>query len=211
MRKLSRVITCCLVGVALISLLGCAGKKVLIPPRIDLGSFERIGMIKFKSNAEGNLDQFASQKFLETIQESQPGVRVLELGDEARVLESIERDEFDFRAITEIGRMYNVDGVIIGTMEVTDVKPRVQLSTILTTLSVQADVEAAMTARLYETAGGATMWTNSAEGVETVGHVGMTPSGPHFDASDPEDAYGQLVYGLVYNITRDFRGRWVKQ
>jgi hypothetical protein len=208
----TNVVVSCVLGLALVAVLGCAGKKVMVPPRVDLNAYSKIGMVEFSSNAEGNLSQFASQKFLEAVQSSQPGVRVIELGSRERVLQSIERDQFDFDAVQAIGERYNVDAVIIGDVEVTDVKPRVDLSSILSTMSVSADVEASLTARLYEAESGATLWTNSARGKEVVGHVGVSTNGPtHFGATDPEDAYGKLVYGLVYRVTEDFRVQYVRQ
>lgn len=211
MKSIKRQICVFLLGAGLAVLFGCGGAKVMVPPRIDLNTYQRIGMVDFSSNTEGNLDEFASQKFLETIQSSQPGVRIVELGDEQRVLKSIERDRFDYDAIQAMAKMYNIDAVIIGSMEVTDVKPKLNLSSILTSMSVQADVEASITARLYEAESGATLWTNSARGKETVASVGVSSGGPpSFSAGDPEDAYGKLVYGLVYQVTRDFRVTYVK-
>lgn len=199
--------------VALSSLFAaCSAKRVLMPPRIDLQAYQSIGLVDFSSNADGNLDQFTSQRFLRSIQSSQPGVRVLELGDREEVLQRVEREEMDFDTIRSIGEAYRVDALIVGDMEVTDVKPKVDVSSALTSLSVKADVEASLTARLYETYNGATLWTDSARARNTVAHVGVNTRGPvHFGASDPEDAYGDLVDGLVQEITRDFRGYYVRQ
>ncbi len=67
-------------GMIPLILIGCA-PKVMVLPRIDLKVYDNVGIVEFSSNAEGNLDQFATQKFLEAIQSSQPGVRILELGN----------------------------------------------------------------------------------------------------------------------------------
>lgn len=210
--KRARYLSWVAIGGAVILLVGCAAKRVMVPPNIDLNAYNSIGMVQFSSNAEGNLDQFASQKFVQTVQASQPGIRVLELGDRERVLREIEQDELDYSAIQAIGQKYNVDAIIVGNIEVTDVKPTVDLSTLLSSMGLQADVEASLTTRLYETETGATIWTRSARGKETVAHVGMGTGGPvHFGASDPEDAYGKLVNGLVYRVTEDFRVRYVRQ
>ena len=66
-------------GIGLLLLVGCA-KKVMVPPTIDLHLYESIGLVQFSSNAEGSLDALATQKFIEAMQASQPGVRILELG-----------------------------------------------------------------------------------------------------------------------------------
>lgn len=198
-------------AIALALLSGC-GSKVLMPPRINLTTYHTIGMIQFSSNAQGNLQQFVSQKFLQTVQSSQPGVRVLELGDENKVLQTIQHRELDPAAIQAIGRHYGVDAVIFGRFEVSDVKPKVNLSTVLTSMSVQADVDAALSARLLETDSGATLWTNAVRGKQTVGHVALGSNGDvYFGARDPEDAYGRLVQWLVGRATRDFRPYYAKQ
>ena len=198
-----------LAGVALLLLVGCA-KKVMVPPTIDLHLYETIGLVQFSSNAEGALDALATQKFIEALQAAQPGVRILELGDQAEILESVGRDEMDFQAVRAIGEKYGVEVVVVGDVEVTDVKPRVQLLS-LSSFGVSADVEVTLAAKLYDGASGATIWTNSCSDKRTVAHVGVSSSGPvDFGAGDPEAAYGELVYALVYTVTRDFRVRYVK-
>lgn len=197
---------------AFVTALGCSKKvMVSVPPTMDLEVFETIGMVEFSSNSEGNLDQFASQKFLQSIQSSQPGVSVIELGDGKVLLESIEHNEMNYEAIKAIGEKYDLDAIIVGNMEVTDVKPRVSLQNIITSLSASADVDASLTARLYETQRGATLWTQSARGTATVASVGLSGRLVRFDATDPENAYGELVNGLVYTLTEDFRGHYVRQ
>ncbi len=192
---------------------GCAPRQtIMIPPRIDLKAYHAIGVIEFSSNARGSLQKFASQQFIREIQSSQPGVRVLELGNEAQVLQSIQRSAFDLEAIKALGKKYHVDSVFIGYLDVTKVKPNIHLSSLLTSMSVEADVEASLSAKLYETQVGATLWTDSARTYETVAHVSISSDYPvDFGAQDPENAYGRLVNALVYRVTRDFRVRYERQ
>ena len=188
------------------------GPKVMVPPRITLKTYGNIGMIEFSSAAKGNLQQFATQEFLETIQESQPGLRILELGEQEQVLKAIRHNDLDLEAIQAIGEKYNVDAIIAGQLDVTDIKPKVRLSTVLRSMSAEADVEAFITVKLFETENGATVWTSSARGKETVAHVTIFSDGPaFFDADDPENAYGKLIHSLVKEITRDFRVRYVRK
>jgi hypothetical protein len=183
--------------------------QVMVPPRVDLRAYDAVGIVELASNAKGNLHQFATQKLIETIVSAQPGSRILELGDEAHVLASIRRDELSFGAVQAIGEKYGVDAVLIGRLDVTNVKPRFQLSNLLTSMSAEADVEAALSARLLETESGATVWTNSAQTGETVAHVSVIPHGPsEFSASDPEEAYGRLVQVLVRRVSDDFQPRY---
>ncbi len=211
MKRMNVHVWPCVLGITLALLSGCAS-KVLMPPKISLTTYNKIGMIRFSSNAEGNLQQFASQKFLQALQSSQPGVRVLELGDENKVLRAIQHEQVDPAAIQAIGRQYGVDAVIFGRLEISSVKPKIDLSTVLTSMSAQADVDAALTARLLETESGATLWTNSVRGQQTVGHVSFVSDGDiSFGARDPENAYGRLVHWLVVRATRDFRPYYEKK
>ncbi len=206
-----------LLGAAVLTLLGCSSSgsnssKVLLPPRIDLRAYPLIGLIEFSSNSEGNLAQFCTQTFLQQVQSAQPGVRVLELGPEKRVLGSVQSKELDLAAIEAIGRKYRVDAILVGRLDVTDVKPKVRLSRMLTSMSVEADVSAALSAKLLETATSATVWTRSADGKAPVAHLKLVSHGPiRFGASDPEDAYGALVHGLVNQVSYDFRPRYGKR
>jgi len=211
MKRITRQIGLEVLAMIFALLLGC-GPKVMVPPSIDLKVYENVGMIEFSSNAEGKLPQFVTLKFLEMIQSSQPGLRVLELGTKERVLKSVQRSQLDLKAIQDIGKHYNVDVIITGHLDITDVKPKVHLSTFIKSMQVQADVEASLNARLFETSNGATLWTGSSQGKETVAHVSLVANGPaHFDARDPENAYGKLVKGLVKKVTRDLRVRYVRK
>jgi hypothetical protein len=198
---------------ALLTAVGCAKRPVMeVPPRMDLHAYDVVGVVQFDSEAEGNLAAFATQRFIQTLQESQPGVRVLELGNATELKRTIGSDALDIAAIRKIGEQYGVDAVIIGTLAVTNVRPQVNLSTMLSSVSASAKVDAALTTRLYETGRGATLWTKSTQGTKTVAHAGLGSGGSfRFDAQDPEKAYGALVDALIVDVTRDFRVTYVRQ
>ena len=192
--------------------LACAKRNVVeVPPRVDLHEFETIGIIQFESSAKGNLAAFSTQRFIETLQESQPGVRVLELG-RASEIEGIDKDgRIDYRAAKKIGDKYHVDALIIGELIVKDVRPHVDVMQVLTTMTVSADVDAALITRMFETDQGATTWTRSSSASRTVAQVGVSGKTVRFDAQHPEQAYGELVNALVYDITYDFRPSYVRE
>jgi hypothetical protein len=201
-----------LLGAALAALCGCGGTKTLMPPRVDLQAFRRIGLVEFSSNAEGRLPTLASQDFIQRMQAAQPGVPVLELGGQDRLLRAIGRDKVDPEAIRAIGKKFDVDAVIIGNLEVTEVKPRLDVKQVFSAIDVRADVEAALTTRILEAGSGATVWTRSAHSKETVAKAGLSRDGDiRLGATDPETAYGSLVQDLVRHVTQDFRPYWVKQ
>jgi hypothetical protein len=101
-----------------------------------------------------------------------------------------------------------VDTLIVGTLELSDIRPRVDLAAIISTLSVSAEVDATLTARLLDTQDGTTLWTDSARERRSVAHVSVARGGGiFFDARDPEQAYGSLIRALVVRTTRDFQWR----
>lgn len=195
-----------LVGVILLlSVSGCISPRVEIPPKIDLREYERVGIISLTSNAEGNLDEFATQEFLEAITEDQK-VGIIELGDGDSLLRSVGQRSLNPNTLRAIGEKYSVGAVILGNLEISDVRPMFKLSSLIKHIGVKAEVEAFMTAKLLETDYGATVWTDSARDTETVAGITIFPGGrAFFDARDAEEAYGDLVGSLIRETTVDFR------
>ena len=196
------------VFVMLLLIPGC-GPKMMIPPEIDLKEYGTVGLIDFSSETKGKISKFVTQKFLEEISLSQKGARIIELGSQDELLESVQQNKMNPEAVQAIGQKYNVNAIIMGNLEISDVSPKVNISTLVKSMSVKAEVEAKITVRLLETEQGATVWTDSARETETVAHVSIfSGGGAFFDADDPEEAYGDLVRSLVKKITLDLKVRY---
>jgi hypothetical protein len=189
----------------LLLILGC-GPKVMVPPEIDLAEYESVGLIDFETDAEGTLGPFLTQKFLQEISLSQKEARIIELGSMDEVLESVQRDKLNAEAIRDIGEKHNLSALIVGNLAVSDVKPKVNISSIISHMSVRAEVEASMIVKLLETSRGATVWTGTAQQKKDVAHVSIfSPDNIMFDAKDPEQAYGELTESLIEEVTKDLR------
>ena len=181
---------------------GCA-PKVLAPPRMDLKNYGRVGIYAFEGNAKGKLNQLATQKLIETIQYYQPGTPIIELGSS--------QGNMDPQQLQALKETRGIDVVIGGELKVSDVKPRLNIGAILSSISIEANIDATMLVKLYETQGGATIWTRSGRANQNVGQISFSKiSGPSFEASDPEAAYGSLVQHLINQVTDDFASHWVK-
>jgi len=192
-------------------LVQCA-PRIAVPPAIDLSQLQVVGLTTFDCNREGRLDEYTTQVFLETILSNQPGIRVLELGPEADLLRRAGSSRMGPEALQAIGSDRGVATLFVGNLTIDSVKPKVDLSSLVGQLSVRAEVEATFTARLFETSSGATLWTASAKHKRTVGHVSAFRDGSFFfDADDPEEAYGDLVESLVYDVSTDFRITYQRQ
>ena len=184
-------------------------EKVKIPPRVDLKGYKAIGVINFSATPKKDLEEYVTQKYIQTVQSAQPGVRFLELGSKDHVLSRISHRELDLEAIKSIGEEYNVDALIFGNFTTTDPKPNVRLSSSWQSLKAGAIVEASLMTKIWETGSGVILWTNSTAGKKKVaGLFADTNGNIKFGASDPEEAYGELVPEMVYANTADFRSRY---
>ncbi len=189
---------------------GCSHReKVTIPPRMDLRSYESVGLINFSSDARGDLGQNATQRYIQTLQAAQPGVRILELGQKTQVLKKVKQSRLDPEAVRAIGRAYRVDVLLFGQLTVSEPKPNFRLSSTWESMQASADIDATLLTKLWETDSGVTLWTRSSKRTENVaGLQANTDGNITIGATDPEDAYSKLVPNLVYDNTRDFRATY---
>lgn len=208
---MKRRLTACCVIILIVTLFSC-GKKVMVPPRIDLKGYEIIGIIDFICTNEGELGAFATRKFTEAIRQDQGMVRIIDLGTEKEVLDVIDHNRMDATAYKAIGEKYNVSTIFVGELVVSDVRPDITITPGLGYMGFGAEVDATLTAQMVETATGASVWGKSAEATESVGQVSIFGRNAFaFDADDPEKAYGKLVDALVNETTRDFRVTWERR
>ncbi len=188
-------------------LLGCSHtEKVLVPPRVELKAYHHIGVIEFSTNAEDTLKAYVTQNFIHHIQSAQPGTLILELGDEQQLLHSLGLGKLDPQTIKSIGKKYHVDALILGHIEVSEIKPKISISATPKALQADAYIEAALRTKILETDSGATLWTNATSGKTRIANLSMIEEGPiRLGVSDPKEKYGKLVPELVYVNTHDFR------
>jgi hypothetical protein len=189
---------------------GCSHtERILIPPQMDLAPYRIIGVIEFSSNRETELNQYLTQNFIQAIQNAQPEVRFLELGNQDLVLSKVSREKLDYESIRLIGRHYHVEAILFGDLDLSEPKPKVSLSSTWKSIKAGADVEASLITKLWETDSGVIRWTNSSQGKDSVARLSASTNGHfHFGATDPEEAYGKLITQLVYANTADFRSRY---
>jgi hypothetical protein len=192
---------------AMLILFGCSHtEKVLMPPRVVLSNYDTIGVIEFSTNAEDTLKSYMTQNFIQYIQSAQPGTRILELGDEDRILRSVGQNNLNPETIQSIGKKYNVDALILGHLEVSEIKPKINVYTAAKAIDAKAYVEAALSTRILETRSGASFWTRVSSRKTQVAKIKVLETGSvSFGISDPREKYGKLVPKLAYANTSDFR------
>ena len=203
--RVLRVVVCFFV---LLAVFGCGGghyrpvrQRVLLPPNLNLVPHHNIGLFEFSvENAKGNLHQFATHRFEEYVLAAQSGIEMREFtsADSARVFSNAAAD---------------TDGTPVaffGHLKISNVKPHGGLTAGLSPV-VRATVTVELSVWLVNTRTGGILWRKSSASTEEVGGLSFLGGMPSFSARDPNDAYGQLINRLVYDVTYDVRSTWVDQ
>jgi hypothetical protein len=218
---MNRRIWVCLGVVVLLFSAGCVA-KVTIVPKVDLRQYDRVGLIGFTCNAEGNMGEFTTRWLLMTLRKHQKTARIIELGSQEEVLKSVQTAEMNSEAIQAISQKYNVSAVFTGSVEITEIQPLdvphrhwlfrearpISGESSIEGKRVKARVKAWITARLWETKQGGMLWRNSVFGEEVVDQVSAVSDGRIvFNATEPRRAYWDLINPLVDQICEDFETR----
>jgi hypothetical protein len=200
--------------VVLFLLAGCSGKTVTveIPPVVDLKTWPLIGIVNFAAETHAELAPTATQKFMIHLQGAQPGVRLLELGNREEVLQAVGRTSFDPDTIKAIGRRYGVSAVLLGSLEVSEVRPRIDFSPNLKSLNAKASVNGALAAKLQETSTGATVWSNGAHGQWSLAQMQLDAGGlSNVGIRAHGEKYDLMLRDLAKVATSDFRPRYQRR
>jgi hypothetical protein len=183
--------------------------RVYIPPRIDLARWGTLGMLEFSAPAAEPLGALASREFLSAIHAAQPGTPVLELGSQPRVIAALGGSALDPAMIRAIGEKYRVDALIVGELATESVEPSLAFDSAAQWVSATAELEAALSARIFETRSGATIWTTAARAREQIARVDLSSLGVSgVGANRTDDARLRLVRSLAASATSDFRAYW---
>ncbi|MGB6289296.1 MAG: hypothetical protein WBF36_04140 [Desulfobulbales bacterium] len=190
------------------ALVACGGKKITveIPPQINLATLGTIGVVAFDVQSDEHLPGDITLKFIQHLQSAQPGVPILELGNQANVLREVGFGALDTDAVKAIGKKYGVDSLLTGTLEVTQSYPDVKVGQDLTSVSAASYVRGNLNARLLQTLTGATVWSNGAHGKWKL--AGLNLSSGHLSSigmSNVEDTYKKMLQELARVGTADFR------
>lgn len=188
-------------------------QKVLEPPAYDLHPFGAVGLLQFTSSSSpnGNLPQYATQRFLAELQQAQPGVRILELGNAQQALASVGKTQLDVDAVKLLAQKYGIQALLAGDVEVTKAQPKVNVSGFLSAgqVGMTADVTSQLTAKLYEAASGATLWSQTLADKDQAGSVTLSADNVDIGAEGTENVYARMVSRSVREIADPFRSHWV--
>jgi hypothetical protein len=204
-----------LLGVLLLAA-ACGGgrpapRQILVPPRLDLKQYGRVGLVLFTiEKAKGELDQVATRRFSEDLLAAQPGVEVLELGPADSVRRRLGEKDMGAMTAQAVGAARGAPVVFIGHLKMSNVTPSGGLRS-LSLPHLEATVSAELSVALYATESGGTLWRSSGVASRKIGGLAIVGGEPYFSAKDPNKAYLGLVNDLVDYVTRDLRATWQTQ
>src|SRR5437867_9501110 len=163
---------------------GCGGNKVLVPPRLGLRPYGKLGLVTFTvENAKGSLHEYATEQFAEAVLAAQPGIEVLELGAADSVMKRVGEKDVGMASVQAIGREQNVGAVFAGHMKVTNPQGSGGISGLLNP-HLEATVRVDLTVRLLSTQSGGTVWRSSAWATEKVGKVALNGGQVDFQGAE---------------------------
>lgn len=197
---------------AAMTLSACASQMARVPPRMDLGSYDRIALVTFQAEpSRASLAALATQQFSEQVLAAQSGFELLELGPSDSAVARLLAAGDAPAAAKALGQSRQVPAVFFGRLTVTSATPHGSVGT-GGSVNVGATVASELSVRLLSTSTGGTLWRSSSSTSESVGQFSMAGGRlPSISASDPNAAYASMVGQLVTDVTGDFRPTWVKQ
>ena len=185
----------------------CCAPVVLFPPGIDLLALEQIGLITFDvENAEGVLDEIATQRFLEELQRGQRGIKIIEIGKMDEVLAKVRENTMNPQAAEAIGEEFGVSSFFFGKILVSDVKPKIDIASIVKSLRVRATFDVFMSARLVDVENGAILWTDSVDREGNLAYLHLSKGMvPYFTVRDQDKTYRGMINQMIRRLTIDLR------
>ncbi|MFH1334978.1 MAG: hypothetical protein ABII96_00515 [Candidatus Zixiibacteriota bacterium] len=207
---------------AVILLISSCGPKVMLPPTIDLTKYQSVGVAGFSCNAEGNMDEYATHRFIDLIRWYQKKARIIELDLDQDTLDSLNQEGFDTEMIRRIGSKYKIDALFTGHLQVEEVKPLfktypggprpVSGTSNLVGRRIAATVKASLATRLWDIQSGGTIWMTSKTYEDMVDQATYQADGKIiFDARIPRYAFWDLVNPLVKFVAIDLKPREEKK
>jgi hypothetical protein len=169
--------------------------------------------VQFASNSDGAIDVLATRQFQEQVQAAQPGTRFIELGSRQALLGAVGAAQLDADAARRIGAKFGVAAIFAGELVYAEPKADIRITDIARLDgAVRAEMRGDISARLIETASGASIWSSSAWARRQIGGVRVSADeGISGSVSSKADPRRDMVPALVYQLTHDFRPSTARQ
>src|SRR5215471_12214711 len=181
---------------------------VKVPPPMLLDRNQTIGIVRFDVESARGEDHNVTAKFIEAIQHAQPGVPIIELGSSSEVLNGLGKSQLNGEAMQAIGKKFNVDAVIVGTVQLKESQPKVNVNLAqgikLSSVQAQVRLDGRLDARIVTTARGASVWTGSSSRWINLVDASGSPLGVgSFNLPDRDRQYEKLISDMVSDAGND--------
>ena len=199
---------------AVAALLSACSRTVVVPvpPRMDLKGYGTVGIVDFNSNSERGISARATRQFQEQVQAAQPGTRFIELGERQELLAAVGARQLDAVSLRKIGQKYGVAAVFVGDLAYSEPRVDVKVSDMAKLEGgVRAEIRGDISARLLETASGASVWSTSGWARRQVGSLKLSADYGVSGGMSQANPREEMVPTLVHEITHDFRPTYVRQ
>ena len=168
---------------------------------VDLSRVGRVGVLHFTSVGETALEPLARREFLAAVRSLQPGAQLVELGAEAGT------KAVDAEKIRALGREHGVDAVLVGALWADTIDP-VEFMQRARSGASAVELEGTLSAQIFETRQGASIWSTSALGRKPITRVRVNAWGSQTgDLGHLQQVRLALVQDLVAQATADFQPR----
>ena len=185
---------------------------VEVPPRVQLASLERIGVVEFRSPGQDDLGRIATRRFTESARRDQGLVRMLDLGAEEELLQSVGGTHWNPATFQALGNERDVRTILVGELTYSEVRPSFRVAPDLGSGSVSMQLRATLAVQLVEAESGASIWSRSASASRSLGNLDVRdPGDVRVRAGDPESVYAALLEDLIPRVTDDFHVHWVRR
>ena len=177
---------------------------------------QTIGIVRFDVEGTRSEDHNVTGKFMEAIQQGQPGVGIVELGSSSEVLNGVGKSQLNGEAVQEIGRKFNVDAVIVGALRLKESQPRIDVDLNhglkLDSVRAQIRLDGRLDAKVLTTGRGASVWTGSSARWISLARVSGSGVGAgSVSIPDWDRQYEKLIFDMVHEASSDFRPTWERQ
>lgn len=198
---------------ALVVLAGCSKTvQVTVPPRVDLGRYETLGIVEFTSNASSTINAQATRQLQEYIQAAQPGTPFLDLGNREALLKTLGARQFDAETIKRIGERYGVAAIFLGEINYSEPKTDIKINDIdKLEGGIRTEIRGDISSKLVETRSGASVWSSSAWATRQIGKLRVSAEKGVSGAMSDSNPREEMVADMVWHLTHDFRTSTVRQ
>ncbi|MCK4888292.1 MAG: hypothetical protein KAS21_06910 [Candidatus Aminicenantes bacterium] len=187
-------------------LFSCSASKVS-PPKIDLRTGGRIGVITFKvENARGVLDEIATEILVGHLKKYYEKSEIILLGKPEDIMLKEFGLDVSIKTLENLCREQKLDNIIFGKIIVSNIRANMKVKSLLQRSRISAKFRMTAELNLYIALSGNVTWKGSSykEGDASYDHYSRDLN-PDFYVSDKDESYRKFVRKLIYSLTEDFR------